>query len=77
MMERQACRGVWGSLGPHEQEGFGEESPEQPLSLLANFQPMIFKWLVDRRTDCLGLLRVPQTPMAKTGPPVLEPSGKI
>ncbi len=25
-----------GELGPHEQEGFGEESPEQPISLLAN-----------------------------------------
>ncbi|EKU98953.1 hypothetical protein Lepto7375DRAFT_8290 [Leptolyngbya sp. PCC 7375] len=29
-----------GELGPHEREGFREESPEQPLSLLINFHFM-------------------------------------
>ena len=32
-----------GELGPHEQEGFGEESPEQPLLQLVSFQLLLLE----------------------------------
>ncbi|NEZ63069.1 hypothetical protein D0962_09790 [Leptolyngbyaceae cyanobacterium CCMR0082] len=37
---------MWGSFGPHEQEGFGEERPEQPSSQLTNFRPVYFVGLL-------------------------------
>ena len=37
-MKDNLLSGCVGELGPHEQEGFREESPEQPLSRLVNLQ---------------------------------------
>ncbi|EKV02022.1 hypothetical protein Lepto7375DRAFT_4220 [Leptolyngbya sp. PCC 7375] len=36
-MRENLLSGGGGELGPHEQEGFGEESPEQPLLRLDSF----------------------------------------
>ncbi len=42
-MRENLLSGGVGELGPHEQEGFREESPEQPLSRLIGFQSMLIE----------------------------------
>ncbi|NEZ55602.1 restriction endonuclease subunit S [Adonisia turfae] len=46
-MKDNLLSGGVGELGPHEQEGFREESPEQLLSRLGSFQPLLLERMED------------------------------
>ncbi|WP_458789499.1 hypothetical protein [Adonisia turfae] len=57
-MKDNLLSGGVGELGPHEQEGFREESPEQPLLQLASLQSMLLELQIamDEMAMLMGLM---------------------
>ena len=51
-----------GELGPHEQEGFREESPEQPISLFADAIAVIFRDWINAKPAAWGPAEFPTPP---------------